>query len=266
MGIFGRNYDKPGPGVNKDEPRKKGAARFFELFFRDFWDLAKMNMLVCLAALPTAVVFILGLLGFFGTYSIVAFILSLILAFPVGGAMVACVFYITKMMRDDPSYVWYEFKRKFVENYRQAAPLGMLCTAFVYAQVLLWGSLLLGEQGPDMLWFIITLISLMVFGMITPYIFLHIAYLDLKTTGIIKNSVLMSFGFMPRSFMGALLGGLIWIAFALFFPVSMLFVPVIAVFGVSLSALLTMMWVWKPFDEHFKVEETLTLRMKEENE
>ena len=30
MGLFTRNFDKPGPGVSPDAPRKKGAARFFE--------------------------------------------------------------------------------------------------------------------------------------------------------------------------------------------------------------------------------------------
>ena len=31
MGLFMRNFDKPGPGVSPDAPRKKGAARFFEI-------------------------------------------------------------------------------------------------------------------------------------------------------------------------------------------------------------------------------------------
>ena len=32
MGLFTRNFDKPGPGVSPDAPAKKGAARFFEIF------------------------------------------------------------------------------------------------------------------------------------------------------------------------------------------------------------------------------------------
>jgi len=65
--------------------------------------------------------------------------------------------------------------------------------------------------------------------------------------------------------MGALLGGLIWFTFALFFPVSLMFLPVLILVGISISILLTMMWVWKPFDEHFKVEEQLIARLEEEN-
>jgi len=262
MGLFSRNYDKPGPGVRKDEPRKKGAARFFELLSRDFWDLVKLNILLCLCVAPTAVVFLFGL---FGYYTGIAFILSLILAFPVGGALTASFYYITKMMRDDPSYVWYEFKRKFLENFRQAAPAGMICTAFVYAQVLLWGELILGEQGGDLIWFIVALLSLLIFGMITPYIFMHFAYIDLKAFRIIKNSVLLSFGFLPRSFMGAFLGGMIWIIFALYLPLSMLALPLVLLIFVSLSMLLCLMWVWKPFNNQFNIEETLVDRINEED-
>jgi len=284
MGLFSRNYDIPGPGIRKDEPRKKGAARFFELLTREFGDLVKLNLLFVVCLIPSIAVFILSL-GFNGIYWAIVFIISILLAYPVGGIVTACVYYITKMMRDDPSYVWYEFKRKFKENHKQAAPFGMLCTAFVYTQILLWDSvtkasmLLLeadpdnafqgvvatGDSGVDAFMVIIGLMSLLIFGMIVPYIYMHYAYIDLNIMGIAKNSVLISFGHLPRSFMGALTGGVIWIAFALFFPLSMLAIPFILIFGITTSMLLCFMWVWKPFDTTFKIEETL-IKRTEENE
>jgi uncharacterized membrane protein YesL len=259
MGLFSRNYNRPGPGVRKDEPRKKGFARFFELIGRDFGDLVKLNVMFSICAFPTFAVFLLGVFGYFPG---IAFLFSLLLAFPVGGALVAYVYYISKMMRDDPSYVWFEFKRKFAENYKQAAPAGMLCTAFVYAQIMLWGSLLVGEPEGDIVWLLIALLSLLIFGMITPYIFMHFAYVDLKTFKVIKNSVLLSFGYLPRSFMGATLGGLMWMAFALYFPISVITVPLIILFGVSVSMVLCLMWVWPPFNKHFNIEETLINRLE----
>jgi len=262
MGLFSRNFNKPGPGVRKDEPRKKGFKRFIELLFRDLGDLVKLNLLFCICAAPTFAAFIAAILGY---YTLISITLSLFLAFPVGGAMVAYVYYITKMMRDDPSYVWYEFKRKFLENFKQSAPVGMLCTAFIYAQVLLWDSLIFNEAGSDLLWFLIALISLLLFGMITPYIFMHFAYIDLGTFRILKNSVLMSFGYLPRSFMGSLLGGILWILFVLFIPDSILLFPLMILLGISLSLLMCLSWVWKPFNEYFKVEETLITKEKEEN-
>jgi len=262
MGLFNRNFNKPGPGVSKDEPRKKGFARFIELLFRDLGDLVKLNLLLCICILPSVLVFLAGMFGF---YTIYAFGLSLLLAFPIGGAMVATFYYITKMMRDDPSYVWYEFKRKFNENFKQAAPVGMLCTAFIYAQILLWGSLVFSDTAGDILWFIIALVSLIVFGMIAPYVFLHFAYIDLKTFSTIKNSVLMSFAYLPRSFMGAILGGILWIVFALYLPISLMVLPIMLLIGATMSILMCLSWVWKPFNEYFKVEETL-IEKKEEKE
>lgn len=61
MGIFGGNYSKPGPGVSKNECKKKGLARFYQIFLRKFWDLIKLNLLYILTLLPTfAVVFVLA--------------------------------------------------------------------------------------------------------------------------------------------------------------------------------------------------------------
>jgi len=280
MGLFSRNFEKPGPGVKKDEPRKKGAARFFELWIREFGDLVKLNIIFCICIIPSLVVFLFGFVAFYpGIIFLLALLVSLLLAFPIGGAITSCVYYITKMMRDDPSYVWYEFRRKFRENYKQAAPVGMLCTAFVYTQIILWESLIPNEMIDEitgqtiivqndvtgsLTWLLIGLLSLVIFGMITPYIFMHFAYIDLKTFGTIRNSMLMSFAHLPRSFMGALLGGLIWVAFALYFPASMIAMPVIFIFGITTSMLLCLMWVWKPFDKIFKVEETLVNRVNEE--
>lgn len=272
MKLFSRNYDKPGPGVSKDEPRKKGIARFFELLFRDFWDLIKFNFLFCLIILPSLIVFLFGFVFFFlfATYEIMfiaSFAISLVLAFPIGGVMTAFVYYVTKMMRDEPTYVWFEFKRKFKENYKQAAPVGIISTAFIYSQIMLWTSLLaFGDPGSNMLLFFIATISLILFAMIMPYVFLHLAYIDLPTFTMVRNSMLMSFGFFPRSIMGVIFGGIIWVVLLLFFPNSMMALPLIVLIGVSLSLLLNMTWVWKPFNEHFKIEETLLARQEEEGE
>lgn len=61
MGLFGANYSKPGPGVAKNERKKKGLARFYEIFFRKFWDLVKLNLLYAVTLIPAfAIVFLLS--------------------------------------------------------------------------------------------------------------------------------------------------------------------------------------------------------------
>jgi uncharacterized membrane protein YesL len=104
---------------------------------------------------------------------------------------------------------------------------------------------------------IIGLVVLLIFTMVAPYIFLQIAYIDLKTIQVIKNSVLMSLLKLPRSFLGAVTGGLIWVAAILFWPWSLYATPLILLIGFSLSWLLCLMWVWPPVNKQFKIEETL---------
>ena len=61
MGLFNTDYSKPGPGVSKDERKKKGLARFYQILVRKFWDLIKLNFLYIVTLIPTfAVVFVLS--------------------------------------------------------------------------------------------------------------------------------------------------------------------------------------------------------------
>ena len=50
LGLFG-NYDKPGPGVNKDEPPKAAPVRFFEILFRKFTKLVQLNLIFIIPTL-----------------------------------------------------------------------------------------------------------------------------------------------------------------------------------------------------------------------
>lgn len=52
MGLLDRYINKPGPGIPKDKPKKKGIALFFEIFWREFWELLKLNMLFLVFCIP----------------------------------------------------------------------------------------------------------------------------------------------------------------------------------------------------------------------
>ena len=234
--------------------RKKGVSRFIEVLLAEYRGLVKLNLLFCAFALPSAVVFLLGLLGY---YSGVALLLSLVAAFPIGGAVVAYMFCITRMLRDEPGYIWSDFKRKFTENIMQAAVPGILCVAFVYAQVYLWGPFLFSGAHINVVWYIPGIVFLLVFGMVTPYVFLQVAYVELKTKQIIINSLILSFASAPRSFMGVAMGSSFWVAFLLLLPESLVVAPLLLLIGFSLSWLLTLMWVWPPVNLQFSIEETL---------
>ena len=52
-GFFGLfNYDKEGPGVEKNGPKKKTFIVFFETFFRNVWKFITINFVYCLLSAP----------------------------------------------------------------------------------------------------------------------------------------------------------------------------------------------------------------------
>ncbi len=59
MGIFMRNYNKPGKGVDPLAPKSEGAMLFFEIFFRKFWKFIQINLLYCLALIPTFIIMLI---------------------------------------------------------------------------------------------------------------------------------------------------------------------------------------------------------------
>ncbi|MBO5210472.1 MAG: DUF624 domain-containing protein [Clostridia bacterium] len=52
-GLFGLfNYEKEGPGIDKNAPKKHGFIVFFETFFRNFWKFITINLVYCLVSVP----------------------------------------------------------------------------------------------------------------------------------------------------------------------------------------------------------------------
>lgn len=53
MGLFGFfNYEKEGPGIDKNAPKKKTFIVFFETFFRNFWKFVSINAVYSLLCIP----------------------------------------------------------------------------------------------------------------------------------------------------------------------------------------------------------------------
>ena len=250
-------YNRPGPGVDPNEPRKKGVKRFFEVLGRDFGGFVILNLFYFVFMLIPLILFISADIGILPKY---AYIFSLVAAIPMGSVYCTLVYCISKMLRDDPEYIWYDIKRKFVEYFKQSIIPGVLHTAFLYGQVFFWRKFIFGGEELNLFLFVFEAISLVTVGMVAPYIFLQIAYVDLKLIQIAKNSFLLAFANLPRSVMGALTCNLIWFLFWNLLPVSLIAVPVMILLAFSVSWLLCLMWVWPPVDKQFNIENTIRQR------
>ena len=113
MALFNFHFDRPGPGVSPDAPRKKGPARFFEMLGRDFVSFYLAGMLALASAMP----FVLGVWFAVATHSLV----PLLLAGVLGGMIAApqlcgLLDTILRSLRDEPGFWWTTYRRAWKRN------------------------------------------------------------------------------------------------------------------------------------------------------
>lgn len=264
MGFFSNMYNKEGPGVRKDQPPKKGAARFFEIVFRDYFHLLRLNFLFLLCCLPMLIVVLSGVL--FRQYLgmlLIAAALFLLSAMPVGIAMTCLHGLTVKTVRDEPCFLWHEFKKCWKANWKQSIPAGMIfCTLLAMELIAAWYYFYVAE--PNML--LIAFVSFSILMLIICWLFttLQMLFLDMSLAGMLRNSLLILFGYAKRT----LPAGLITIAALLcllLVPIPLL--PLVLLLGVpALLAVVCDMWAWPVMEEAFHISEQQAARRAEREE
>lgn len=142
-GFFGLfNYEKEGPGIDKNAPKKKTFIVFFETFFRNFWKFISINLIYTLISLP-------------------------ILTNGIASAGITNV--ARNTARDKHSFGLSDFFETIKKNWKQALPAGIINTVlyivlffdayFFYATEGFMGTVGLG----------ITLFALLIFTMMNFY-------------------------------------------------------------------------------------------------
>ena len=106
MGLFSSSYYKEGPGVEKNERKKKGFFAFFEIFFRNFWGL-----------------FVVGFI-----YSAIS-ILSL--GFANGLAKAGMTHVARSIGREKHSFMRADFFETIKKNWKQSLALGIINVIFM---------------------------------------------------------------------------------------------------------------------------------------
>ena len=135
LGLFG-NYDKPGPGVDKDEPKKAAPVRFFEILWRKLSKLVQLNLtfmipFIVVIALMVSVFLLpiphfLYVTSFFGVldlYILYAVTLPLILLSPFTCGLA----YVTRnFAREEHAFVWSDFWDAVKNNWKPALLNGVI--------------------------------------------------------------------------------------------------------------------------------------------
>ncbi len=161
------NYKKPGPGIDKNAPKKKGVALFFSIFFEKFWKLIPLSLLYVVTALP-------------------------LLTSGLSGAAIA---YITRnFSREKPVMLASDFFDTIKKNWKQALPVGiinLLLTAILlfamWFYYLAWNAGFFYKAG-----LVIAGCIFIVFTFLKYYIYFLLVTFDLNIKQLYKNSLLLS--------------------------------------------------------------------------
>lgn len=243
-------------GSAAGEHREGSARRFLDVMLGDFGKLVRLNLLLFAVVLPSALLYALVLAGGGGGW---AFVSALVSSSPVGGAIGASMFCLTQILQREPVSIWFDFKRKFVESSRPLALPGISFSAFIFAELYFWGMVFSGADvgiGAAVL----LLLSLCLVLMVSPYIFLQVAYLDARLGRVLVNALVLSSSNALRTFAGMLCASFVWFALALFLPASLVLVPGVILFGFSLSLLANLVFIWPVVDMQFGISDELKAR------
>ena len=96
---------------------------------------------------------------------------------------------------------------------------------------------------------IAVLLAIILLAGIAQYLYVQVALLDLSFAGLLKNSLMLFLGYLPRSGLGLLWQLLYWGAVALFWPISS--------FVLILTSLLSLMAIYPALEKSFDIEKKI---------
>lgn len=199
MGLFGGNYNKPGPGIDKNAPPKKGLALFFDIYIRAFWELIKLNLIFLLFSIPIVT---------------------------IGPAYAAMSKVTMLMIRERPFFVFSDFWAAFKAEFKQSFITGLL-TAVLSIMMFVGMRFYLAAAAQNQmmyaLWFLLVAISF-ILAMACIYVYPLIVTVSLPLKAIYKNAMLLSIVCLKHSLPALLVIIIIGGGSFLFFPFS---IPII---------------------------------------
>ena len=126
MSLFHLNYDRPGPGVRKDEPEKKAVPRFFSIFARKFTALVELNLLFSSAVAAAAAVACL-LRG-----AVPETVLWLIPALLVSPFLAGLTYVTRNYVREEHAFLLSDFWDAVKNNWKAFLGNGAVCCALYF--------------------------------------------------------------------------------------------------------------------------------------
>ncbi len=208
MALFGGlfNYSKPGPGVDKDGPKKKRFFYFFELYGRKFWKLIELNLLYLVCCIPIVT---------------------------IGPATCGLVYILRNYANEKPVFMVSDFFDAFKSNFKQGFVIGLfdILTSGVVGVALLW---YIANQGLSVAMAIplaVCIIVEVLLMFMRFYTYLMAVTVELPVKHILKNSFIFSFLGLKSNLISGFWVLLLVIPLLWFYP--LIWILVFAVIGFS---------------------------------
>ena len=258
-------YTKAGKGVSKNQPEKRAIFRFFDIYFGQFWNLIKTDIILFAVFVPLlfAIQFPLN-----GVLVIALLVMQLLL---LGPGICGATYVFRNIVSRSHVWVWSDFKDIFIDNYRYGFLMGLIDARLGWGMWVAYTyySITPGVQGQVMSALVI--VSAALFFMINIYIYPMIITFDNKFSEHFKNAIVFALANLPRSVLAlfvniAVIGGIGYLLYAVI-PLKFIYFAILAVALLifSLLGFINMFIVWpvlKPYIDVQKkedIKETETL-------
>ena len=249
MGLF-NNYNKPGPGVNKNEKKKKGLILFFELLTRKFGAYITLNLVYLLTLIPGIIAVWFSLMFCLsdlvqtqeGAAALVTItsMLSILIAilFSLSPCSSGYYYVLRNFSREDNAWEFTDFWGKFKANAGKSIiafiiDTLLVCVSFLAIRIYIIAAALMGSVAIFMLGGF--LLILLLFMLSIPYKWIMTVTFDISLWSIHKNSFLLLFIDAKRNGLYLLSVIFFWFVMYLLSTVSagLITIIVLALIGIS---------------------------------
>lgn len=264
MGLFTPNFNKPGPGVDKNAPEKHRIWLFFEIFWNQLSKLCTLNMLYFIAMLPLvaglwlcfkidpdAPLFIsLRTPGAIDLVGLGLLIVSVFVSFP---ATLGFTYVLRNIQRREHAWIWHDFIKHTKSNYKKGVINGVVTLLVYYLCINAYSMYSTGDiiSSPyvSALLSVIVLVLMILFTWMEFYVNTLIVTFDLKLSEIYKNSFIFAIAKIPLNLFISIVCTLIAIGVVL---IPIVLVPFIlwVLILYSLLGFITVFSVYSTIDKH----------------
>lgn len=260
-GFFGLfNYSKPGKGVSRDEPEKKGFFTFFDIFFRKFWHFSTVSLLYGLLSMPMLIIYFLiitYLLTLFGISNIMGrsalsfslYITVFFVTFLGSGPVSAGLSYVLRnFARQEHAWVWDDMWSNAKDNAKQGFLLFLidilmlaLCPASAYFYI----ANPFGMPLPELVTMCLGILIFIIFAiyiMAHFYIYQLMVTFRLPFTKLLKNSFILTMARLPQNLLIFILAVSVYLVNI--YLTVMLNISFLLLFPVITFAFITFMYIF----------------------